>query len=624
MCGISGIYRFDKKKVKKSDIENQLNLIRHRGPDGSGIYVNQNIGLGHVRLSILELSEAGAQPMKDDRNEYVLTYNGETYNYEYLRKYLKIPAKKYSGNSDTEVILNGLIQQKENFVKQMEGMFAFALYDKKANKMILARDHFGIKPLYYHCNSNRIVFSSEIKPLLTDNEIVIKEDMESIKEHLVLGYALEPKTAFKDVFKLPPGHLMIVGENGIEIKKYWDIEELIVSNDNTFSDKFNESVLKHTMADVPLGMFLSGGFDSNIILQSLYRHNKTSTNFNAYNIGSENKNVTENNLFSERNIARLSSKMFKTNLVEINIEGTQFISFSEAIKTVEEPVCNPSNILIDHITKLAHKNGNKVLISGHGGDEVFGGYRRHVAIRYLKYLKTPIGRFLLKKLKNRLGENLYYRLKMATEKGNMVPHFDLISLGWDAIHQYKCLGDFIDDEDINKMRSKIQNIISPLEKYSPLKQMMLLDLSTYLCAQNLINMDKFSMKNSIEVRVPYLYKPLTSIGLSQKDKGLIKGKKTKVLIRGYAKNTLPSEIQNIKKSGFSPALIDLAQSDEVQNILFSKKAKERGIFDLDNLKKFINKTSKFTESDAMALLNYVYVEQWFRTFIDSKTFLNND
>jgi len=620
MCGISGIYRFDNKKVNELDIESQLNLIRHRGPDGSGIYVNDNIGLGHVRLSILELSEAGAQPMKDENDEYVLSYNGETYNYEDLRKLLKIPREKYIGTSDTEVILQGLIEQKESFVKHMEGMFALALYDKKENKMILARDHFGMKPLYYHYNDNRIIFSSEIKPLLIDDEVNVEADMESIKEHLVLGYALEPKTAFKDIFKLPPGHLMIIDPKGIETKKYWDIEELIVGNNDSFSNKFNESVLKHTMADVPLGMFLSGGFDSNIILQSLFNQNKTSTNFNAYNIGSENKNVTENNLFSERNIARLSSEMFNTNLVEINIEGAQFISFHEAIKTVEEPVCNPSNILIDHITKLANKNGNKVLLSGHGGDEVFGGYRRHIAIKYLKYFKNPIGRLLLKKIKNKLGGNLYYRLKKATEKDNKVPHFDLISLGFDAIHQYKCLGSFIAEGDVDKMRGKINNIITPFKKYSPLKQLMLLDLSTYLCAQNLINMDKFSMKNSIEVRIPFLYRPLTAIGLSQKDKGLIKGKKTKVLIRDYAKNTLPDEIQNIKKSGFSPSLIDLAKSDEVQNILFSEQAKERGIFDLDNLKKFINKTSKFTESDAMALLNYVYVEQWFRTFIDDKNF----
>lgn len=620
MCGISGIYRFDGKAVKKRDIAEQINCIHHRGPDGDGIFLKKHLGLGHVRLSIIELSEYGSQPMTFDDENYALSYNGETYNFEELKASISEDIS-YSGGSDTEVILHGLIRENVEFIKRMEGMFAFAFYDVKKDELLIARDPFGIKPLYYHQTSSRVVFCSEIKPILLNNEVKAIPNEEAIKEHLVLGYAMEPNTAFKEVYKLPGGSLMRINQSGVTIEKYWDISELLDSSKSNFEELFHQSVLMHTKSDVPLGMFLSGGFDSNIILQSLHIQGKVNKGFKAFNVGyNEEGHENMGNLASERSIAKLSAKKFNAELIEINVQNQEekFISFPEAIKIVEEPVCNPSNILIDFITKIAKEKGNKVLLSGHGGDEIFGGYRRYVAIKNLKYLRNPFGRLLLRLARKKIGENLYFRLIKATEKGNTKPHFDLISLGTNMIQNYDCLGSFVKESDLDKMRTKIDHIIQPFKRYSLLKQMMILDFLTYLSAQNLINMDKFSMKNSVEVRVPFLNRPLVAYGLSLKDNELVKGFRNKLVVRNFAKKVLPKEIQKTKKSGFSPSLINLALSSEGTEILFNTRTFSRGIIQPDKIRRFLEKKSDITESDAMVILNYIYIEQWHRTFIDNK------
>lgn len=616
MCGIIGEFRFDKKKIDKENFKAKLNSIKHRGPDGEGIWSNDNCILGHVRLSIIDLSENGAQPMKSAQNN-IISYNGELYNHKDLKNRID-DTIVFKSSSDTEVLLN-LLDADLNVLKDLRGMFAFAYFDSKNDELILVRDQLGIKPLYYHVNDNRIVFGSEIRTILLDPEYERSVNEKALKEHLILGYALNEETLFKGIHRLGAGHYLRISLDGIKKEKYFDIVDYVskASNKKVDLDRcLKYSINIHAVSDVKLGMMLSGGFDSNLILNYLNATGNLNNEFIAFNAGlgleSESESTIDKTLYSERAIAEKIAHRYKVKLKKIEVSAEKFIKIKEFIDIIEEPICNPSGFLINEICGKAKDTSNKVLFSGHGGDEIFGGYRRHMAAKFIGSLKGL--RWLANLIpKNLIKSNDLHRIVSSMK--SKYQFFELSAIGIQSLDDGLINSDnIITKRDLDIMAKEFERPIKG-SSLSTLKKMMALEFKGYLSAQNLINMDKFSMINSIEVRVPFLNLEIIKRGFKFIDDDLVKKKINKIPLRNLATKKLPKEIFKLKKSGFGPSLKSLLYSPESIELLTGDITKSRGIINTDNILKKIN-NNKISQAEIMQLINFAFIERWFRTYID--------
>lgn len=607
MCGIVGKYYFKNHFSDVSLLKKQVNSIEHRGPDDKGVWFNQQVGLGHVRLSILDLSKQGHQPMVTNDKKGVIIYNGEVYNSFEVKK--EISQKHYRSSTDTEVVLNALHEKGADALSKLEGMFAFGYYNIDKNELIVARDSFGVKPLYYTYNEERLVFSSEIKPLLMEPDVTKEVDEESLKEYFLLGYSIDPNTCYKQIKRLPAGHFLQVNQSGFKIKRYFGVTDLINQNIDAkdWYEVFLESIKLQSNSDVPLGLLLSGGLDSTLILKSLKDKGLIDNNFSSYNAGLDGNGKSKT--FWERHVAVQSSNFYGTKLAKISSDAKTFRSFSNMINIIEEPISNPSNYLIDKICNQAKINGHKVLLSGHGGDEIFAGYRRHLLARYLPVIKKA-GLLTPLRLYGSIKHNtLYYRIKEAIGAKNNHSLFPLVAVGLDLVKKLNLTDGWMNELDLERISSKLLPNTIDVNGLSSLKKQMVLEFETYLPSQNLINMDKISMHHSIEVRVPFLYKPLVALGLNMPDKDLIQGTKTKAPFRNRGSELLPDFVTNKPKSGFGPSLKELIQTDEIRDIVYSSSFSNGGRFKSEIVKKhFYGRNVSVNE--ALQLMNIVTVEQW--------------
>lgn len=605
MCGIVGKYFFKDQAVDSDLLNRQVQSIKHRGPDDHGIWSDQNVGLGHVRLSIIDLSEAGHQPMLTNDQRGVMIFNGEVYNFQDLRR--KLSARNYNSTTDTEVVLNAIQEQGIKAFNLMEGMFSLAYYNRVSEDLIIARDHFGIKPLYYTVNESRIAFASEIRPLLLEPGVSAHPDNEALKEYFLLGYSIDPKTCYQDIKRLPPGHYLKISRKGLEVVKYWEVSSLIdhQKNEEDWYEELCASMRLHSISDVPIGLLLSGGMDSTLMLKILKENNLIDLRFSSYNAGLAGSG--QGKVYWEREVAEQSSRYYGTPLTRISSDPASFMSFEAMIRIIEEPISNPSNYLIDKICEHANSNGHKVLFSGHGGDEIFGGYRRHLVARYLPVLRGLLP--LLKLWENFNYSSLIFRVNQALDGTYKNEIFPLVAIGLDLVKKMELTKGWITNEDLHRISSDLEPHTPPGMKLSPLKRQMISEYSTYLSCQNLINMDKISMHHSIEVRVPFLYRPLVAIGLNTPDSRLIKGKKTKAIYRERGSELLPDFVTNKPKSGFGPSLRDLIQTEEIKDLIYSKNFAERGQFETNSIKKHFYERD-ISVNDALQLMNIATVEQW--------------
>ena len=620
MCGIVGEFRFDKKGPDLEILKQCIQQLSHRGPDDSGYWINDFCALGHVRLSIIDLSDNAKQPMTSE-NENTLSFNGEIFNFNHLKK--KLPSNiEYKSNSDTEVLLN-ILDYDQKMIADLEGMFSFAYFDKDQSELILCRDHLGIKPLYYHVNDDRIVFSSEIKAILNYDGYEFDVNNEALYEHYMLGYSLAEKTLFKNINRLKPGQIIKITKTGIEKRQYFDLIEEVCNkqkHESDFLSDLNESVINHTISDVKTGIMLSGGFDSNILLHYLKRNKKIVKGFKAFNAGFESSNDKQNNKFDnnlakERTIAELVTSRLNVDLEKISVESNDFISVEEFIKINEEPICNPSGFLIYEITKKAKNFNNHVLFSGHGGDEILSGYRRHSALNLInkfKLLKYLIRLIPLRFVKSNDLHRVFSYVK------NSSSLFELSAIG----KQFYLEGFFKNDFnlDLNEISRISKEFQAPIKKsrLSVLKNALAIEFYGYLSNQNLINMDKFSMINSVEVRVPFLSVNLVKSAFNLAEENIIKYGNGKLPLKNYAKENFPKSFFKLKKSGFSPSLKNLLYNEEVQELLLGNKTSKRGHINVEKIKRKLN-SKNISIADTMQLLNIAFIEQWFRTYYDANT-----
>ncbi|MCK5322358.1 MAG: asparagine synthase (glutamine-hydrolyzing), partial [Candidatus Aenigmarchaeota archaeon] len=368
MCGITGFVGFsDKRLIKK-----MTDSIKHRGPDGCGYYINDSVCLGHRRLSIIDTS-TGDQPMYNEEGDVVVVFNGEIYNYLELRKNLSAKKHKFKSNSDTEVLVHLWEEYGKDMVKKLRGMFAFAIWDDSKKVLFTARDHIGIKPFYYCFNDKVLVFASEIKAILKWEGYDKSVDRRSLNDYLAFGYVSGEKTMFSGVKKLLPGHCMMFRNGKVDIKKYWKPEfSESVKNENvavsTLNKLFDESVKIRLMSDVPFGAFLSGGVDSSLIVAMMSKHMDEPVKTFSVGFGEAD---------DELPYARLVADKFGTDHTEKIVEPDDLLKhIGSIIKLNDDCVVDPAMLPTYVISKVASRRV-KMVLSGEGGDENFGGYERY-------------------------------------------------------------------------------------------------------------------------------------------------------------------------------------------------------------------------------------------------------
>lgn len=531
MCGIAGQVKF-KGVINEGNISAMDEAIKHRGPDGSGLYMNESktAALGHRRLSFLDLSEAGKQPMTQEDGSMWVTFNGEIYNYLELRLELEKCGHRFHSHTDTEVILHGYEQWGADVVNKMKGMFAFAIWDEKRKELFLARDRFGIKPLYYYYEDGNFVFASEIKAIKANADVSTSLDYSSFADFFVYRYIPSPKSIWKEVKKLPSAHCLLLKADGaVELKEYWEIPfaEKIIS-DKEAVERFDEllynSVHIHARSDVPVGSFLSGGYDSSAIVYYLSRFGYTPSTFA---IGFEGWDV------SEHIYADMVAKQYGTHHHSLILEAQSLDLLDHLVWVYDEPNGDISIIPTYLVSREASRHV-KAVMSGEGSDEFLVGYQWQK-----DYAPQQLG--WLDKLK---------QLFAGQQPNHMLTYYaGCMAMGrFDNKELKELLSPHLHQHLNNNCDWYYHSLHQP--QLTDLKAMQVLDVKHFMGEQVLGKVDRASMANSLEVRVPFLDHEICEFVFQLSQQVYYRKDETKHLLYQNIKNHLPQQILQRKKQGF--------------------------------------------------------------------------
>ncbi len=624
MCGISGVFAFNSEKAPlRKNLEVMNALIKHRGPDGEGIWIhpNEHVGFAHRRLSIIDLSSAGQQPMQDRMGNWV-TYNGEIYNYIELRR--EIGPEKFQTNSDTEVILHAYRKWGRDCVQHFHGMFAFALWDEAKQALFCARDRFGIKPFYYTVVDDQLFFSSEIKALLPFIRR-IDTDVEGLKDYLSFQFCLYGKTLFKGISELLPGHTLIAANGNVSINRYW---EVFYNLDFDHTEKYFEEELRsaleasvglHVRSDVPIGAYVSGGIDSSTMAFLGNRHAEGEfLGFTGkFDYGPE---------YDESNYARAMSDWCGFGLHEITITASDFIeNIRKVIYHLDYPVAGPGSFPQYMVSRLAAQH-RKVLLGGQGGDEIFGGYTRYLVSYFEQCIKAAID-----------GE---------MNKGNFIVTYESIIPNLIALRNYKpMLQEFWREGLFDEMDRRYFSLINRsallkdeinwevLGDYSPFESFRSLfnshnvrkesyfDLMTHFDFKTLLPAllqveDRVSMAHGLESRVPLLDHPLVELAATIPSNIKFRNGEMKHIFKKAIRPFLPDMIFNRKdKMGFPTPLTEWIKGearDFVSDIFSSEQAKSRTVFNSRKVMEGLDKESRYGRK----IWGLLSLELWQQEFHD--------
>ena len=557
MCGFVGF--IDKKKNKKKIIKDMADIIVHRGPDSDGYYVDEDCALGFRRLSIIDLS-GGTQPIYNEDNSLAIIFNGEIYNYKEIKEELVKKGHKFRTESDTEVLIHGYEEYKDGVLDKLRGMFAFVIYDTRDKSLFGARDFYGIKPLYYYKDDNEFMFGSEIKSFLGHPGFKKELNRDMLKQYLTFQYSVGEDTFFKNVYKLRPGHYFKYKEGKLEIVRYY---ELKIDTDNSKSidewkriirEELKESIKYHKVSDVEVGSFLSSGVDSSIVA-TLSDVDKTFT------VGYDNKK------YSEIDYAKELSDMIGVKNISKKISKEEYFEKFPMIQYyMDEPLADASAVALYFVANTASKHV-KVSLSGEGADEIFGGYNIYhepYSVSWYNKIPYPIRRFigiLAYPMRNHSGFNFLVRRSKKLEDRYVGNAFIFEPGDANKILSYNDKRDF--KELTRPYYEKIQG-------YDDVAKMQYIDFNFWLIGDILLKADKMSMANSLEVRVPFLDRPLISSVINMPAKYKIVGNQTKYAFREVCKETLPEKWASKKKLGFPVPIREWIKEEDVYNDIYEK------------------------------------------------------
>ena len=601
-----------------------LDTIRHRGPDDEGMYISKNIGLGHRRLSIIDLS-TGHQPLSNEDGSLWIVFNGEVYNYQELRKELIAQGHSFKTHSDTEVIVHLFEEYGESCIEKLRGMFAFALWDDKMKLLLLARDRVGIKPLYYMLSSESIIFASEIKAILRDSSANGELDLGMIDRFLSFYYLPGEETMFRGIKKLLPGHYLICSGNRIEIRQYWDLhfsESSISLREakERFLEIIEESLKLHMVSDVPVGFLLSGGVDSSAMLS--FAVGKNSFPLSSYTLG-----FSEAVEADERPFARLAAERCGSEHHEMTITAKEFMDFMPRyVWHMEEPVCEPQAVALYYVSKMA-RNYVKVLISGEGGDEAFAGYSIYRNILWLERLKRTLGPLKQGLRSVLLSANRLLKSRKVTKYAPLLDrpfesyYFSRISNPFTYFnHRFQEVysKDFLQHIDKERSLAAIKNYLRNGNQGNLLNYMLYIDTKTSLPDDLLLKADKMTMANSLELRVPFLDHKLLEFAASLPPHFKVKGFVTKYLAKKSLKERLPKEILKRRKVGFpvpNNKWLRMELDSWVKEVLLDRQTMNRGYFKQCAIERIIEENKQTNGALTKEILSLVTLELWHRTFL---------
>ncbi len=509
MCGICGVFNRNGGQIDPYALDRMIETIRHRGPDGDGKFVDGELGLGHRRLSIIDIG-GGAQPIGNEDGSLQLVYNGELYNYIELRQELEGFGHRFRTRSDTEVVVHAYEQWGPDCVKRFNGIFGFAIWDRTKRELFLARDHLGVKPLYYVEVGDTLFFASEIKALVRNAECPRDVDIEALEQLLTFRAVPSPKTLFKGIFKLPPGHWMRVSRTGAltqrywtwipELRKKWSEPELV----EEYQSLLDDAVRLQMRSDVPLGLFLSSGIDSGVLLALMSKY--SSGPVRAFTIGFEQGERT-----NEVEDALVMAQRFGADHNTMTVSADDYMKYYERyMEDLEEPVAHEPAAAFYFVAKIASEQV-KVALSGQGADEPWAGYDRYVGVKLSKIysqiptsLTSKIGP-LLARLPGRM-ERFKRGLASLSEKDPLTRFAKIYSFFNADMKRHLFKGDLAVrcEEDAYRAKEALRHLQSDVQHLDPLTQMLYIDTRSSLPDDLLMVGDKTSMANSLEVRVPFL------------------------------------------------------------------------------------------------------------------------
>jgi len=607
-------------------VKAMADTIHHRGPDDEGYYVSGPIGLGFRRLSIIDL-QCGHQPLSNEDGTIWIVFNGEIYNFQELREFLLGKGHVFKTQSDTEVIVHLYEERGPQCLEMLRGMFAFAIWDENAKTLFLARDRVGIKPLYYCLTDTSLVFASEIKAILADPSINREIVPEVIDRFLTFLYVPGQETLLKGIQKLAPGHYLLIRDGKPVIEQYWDLRFAEPTRSQSLKDAeadllslLAETVELHMIADVPVGVLLSGGVDSTGVLS--FALHGTDKKISSFTVGFSGGEVAD-----ERPYARLAAETFGTQHHDMTITAKDFAAFlPQYVWHMEEPVCEPPAVAMYYVSKLA-RNYVKVLLSGEGGDEAFAGYSNYRNLVWLERIKrglSPLNSAVAQGLS--IANSLFHLpgvAKYAPLMNATFPDYYYSRTSNPYRYTGNRLGkvysaDFAQAIDREHTLEPVRGLQAHVRGQNTLDAMLYIDTKTWLPDDLLIKADKMTMANSVELRVPLLDHRVLEFAASLPPSFKLKGFSLKYILKKALSQKLPKEIRNRKKTGFPVPYESWLRNDlkdVVWAVLTDHRTVERGYFSKNAVEALLQANSNGTNysKEIFSLLSF---EIWQRTFLE--------
>jgi asparagine synthase (glutamine-hydrolysing) len=634
MCGFCGVAlpAGSSRPLDRKLIERMNRTIAHRGPDGDGVYVQPGIGLGHRRLSIVD-PKLGAQPMSVQNGEVQMVYNGEVYNHPTLMPELQAAGVQYRTHCDTETILHLYERVGKDMPKRLRGMFAFAIWDARTRELLLARDRFGVKPLYYvHTADGALYFASEIKALLASGAFSPSLNLRAFPDYLANHGTCGVETLFEGVKRLPPGHTLIWRDGAIRIDRFWSLSFNPAAIDqrpddvliDEYRERFRESVRLRLMADVPLGMFLSGGIDSASITAMM--STLVSEPIKTFSVAFAEREA------NELEYARLVASRYKTDHHEIVVTPDQFFG---ALPTLvwheDEPIAHPSSIALNFVSRLAAERV-KVVLTGEGSDETLGGYGRYrytvwnMALgRVSEALTGSMGRRLGRTIVDRLPHGSRWQSRLRRSALSRPATLDDLYFDNFAVFDRVAIRKLLAPEHRGSLGSidpyhEAHRLLRETDAGSLLNQLLYVDLFTYL-HELLMKQDQMSMAASIESRVPFLDHQLVEFTATLPERLKLRGRTTKYVLRRAMRDFLPDEILTRRKMGFPVPIGSWfrgAHRSILDEFVLGERATGRGLFDPSYVRALVDEHASGLRNHSERLWALANVEIWHRIFIDGE------
>jgi asparagine synthase (glutamine-hydrolysing) len=625
VCGICGKLNFDRERpVSPALVRAMADTIAHRGPDDDGYFLAGPVGLGFRRLSIIDLA-TGHQPLSNEDGTMWIVFNGEIYNYQELRDFLRAKGHIFKTQTDTEVIVHLYEEFGTDCVSKLRGMFAFAIWDGRNESLFLARDRVGIKPLYYFLSDRGIVFASEIKAILADPEVRPAVRPELVDRFLTFYFVPGSDTLLKGVYKVAPGCHMLIRHGRVTVHQYWRLDftpvpARVPDAESRLRELLDECVRMHMISDVPVGFLLSGGVDSTAMLGMAV--GKTEQRLSSFTLGFSTPNLAD-----ERPFARLAASRFGSDHHEMSISAREFADFLPQFSWyMEEPVCEPQAVALYYVTRMAAEYV-KVLISGEGGDEAFAGYPIY---RNLLWLER--GKRLLGPARGPLS-SLIAVVNAQRPSHRLAKYGPLLDLSFPSYYYSRTSApsryfnahqaelytpDFASHIDRTFSTAPV---LDDLESSAPpgrVNRMLYADIMTSLPDDLLLKADKMTMANSVELRVPFLDHKFLEFAASLPENMKVRGFETKYLAKRALRRLIPKEIIRRKKVGFPvpyESWMRCELKDWIRDVLLDSTTMNRGYFRKSGIQYLLDKDLQH-RSYPKEILSLVALELWHRSFVD--------